>query len=59
MEITTADIARTINLVRFVLFIVLACRSIFLCLLDFILLPLAGANIHHVYLIDKIRISLN
>ncbi len=59
MEITTADITRTINLVRFVLFMVLACRSIFLCLLDFILLPLAGANIRRVCQIDKIRISLN
>lgn len=51
---TTADIISTIILVRLILLCVLACRSIFLCLFDFIQLPLAGTNIHPALLLYKI-----
>lgn len=54
MEIIMADITSTINLVRLILVCVLACRSIFLCLVDFIQLPLAGTNIHPALVLYKI-----
>lgn len=59
MEMMMADIASTINLVRLILVCVLACRSIFLCLLDFIKLSLAGTNLHHISIVVKILARLN
>jgi len=56
---TTADIISTIILVRLIRVCVLACRSIFLCLFDFIKLPLAATKIQQPFLLRKIFTRLN